>query len=140
MLFDTMLPVGLSSDAVASRAAREAKSATSVRERLMPAHRTLDAIRCWLATDHDLYSSTGLAQRAVASSGEGEGSKGSAALLESYGGKAKSNSSSASAENNNHPLSGGLNLLALVGAATVGAAAAAALLLAKPRRGQYNTG
>jgi len=123
---------GLSAAAVASRAAREAKSATSVRERLKPTHRSLDAIRRWLATDHDLYSSKGLAQRAVAGSGEGEGSTGTAALLESYGGKAKSNSSSGIGKEGNQSVP---NVLLLAGAAAIGATAAAAvLLMAKPRR------
>ena len=130
MYFEFLL--GLSADAVASRAAREANSATAVRERLKPTHRSLDAIRRWLATDHDLYSSKGLAQRAVAGNGEGEGSTGTAALLESYGGKAKSNNSDGTAKEGNLSLR---NVLALVGAAAIGATAAAAMLLiAKSRR------
>ena len=72
----------LSPDAVAARAKREAASATNVREKLAPTHRTLAEVREFLVTKHDLYAARGL----VARGSRRPATASDALLLASYGG------------------------------------------------------
>jgi len=110
---------GLSPRAVEARAAREAKSARTVREVLSVSHRSLGAVHAWISRDHDLYAAHKLAERA-----SDAGAHVAPALLASYGGGGYSAAAPRSAK-----LGGGGNLgtLLLMSAA---AGAAAALLVA----------
>lgn len=58
--------IGLSDEALAARAGREAASLRSVTERLAPRLTSLHLVWRFLHTEHDLYAAKGLVQRAAA--------------------------------------------------------------------------
>jgi len=78
--------VGLTGEEVASRKAREDKSAVNVRTKLAPKYPALSDVLKFLTTQHDLYSAKGLIARSQVLTDGDVGSSVDESVVKSYGG------------------------------------------------------